>query len=97
MITSTSTVLEDFQFLDSLSDQGFDIQNAQIPNLLEKYGTIDNFKEAYTKAQKESKTIDSNLPETEMLQEAQTGDASLGERIAQEQGISVPEGTKSGS
>jgi hypothetical protein len=32
-----------------------------------------------------------------MLQEAQTGDASLGERIAQEQGISVPEGTKSGS
>jgi len=36
MITSTSTVLEDFQFLDSLSDQGFDIQNAQIPNLLEK-------------------------------------------------------------
>lgn len=97
MITSTSTALEDFEFLDSLSDQGFDIQNAQIPNLLEKYGTIDNFKEAYTKAQKESKTIDSNLPETEMLQEAQTGDASLGERISQEQGISVPEGTKFGS
>ena len=48
-------------------------------------------------AKKESKTINSNLPETEMLQEAQTGDASLGERIAQEQGISVPEGTKSGS
>ena len=97
MITSTSTALEDFEFLDSLSDQGFDIQNAQIPNLLEKYGTIDNFKETYKKAKKESKTINSNLPETEMLQEAQTGDASLGERIAQEQGISVPEGTKSGS
>jgi len=97
MITSTSTALEDFEFLDSLSDQSFDIQNAQIPNLLEKYGTIDNFKEAYRKAKKETKTINSNLPETEMLQEAQTGDASLGERIAQEQGISVPEGTKSGS
>lgn len=107
MITSTSTALEDFEFLDSLSDQGFDIQNAQIPNLLEKYGTIDNFKEAYTKAQKESKTINSNLPETEMLQEAQTGDASLGERISQEQikddkisqeqGFGIPKKTNSAS
>tara|TARA_R100000008_G_scaffold86651_1_gene80666 strand:+ start:2427 stop:3983 length:1557 start_codon:yes stop_codon:yes gene_type:complete len=97
MITSTSTVLEDFEFLDSLGDQGFDIQNAQIPNLLEKYGTIDNFKEAYRTAKKQNKKIDSNLPLTEMLEEAQTGDASLGERIAQERGISVPEGTKSGS
>lgn len=97
MITSTSTALEDFQFLDSLSDQSFDIQNAQIPNLLEKYGTIDNFKEAYRNAKKETKTYNGNLPETEMLQEAQTGDASLGERITQEKGISVPEGTKSGS
>lgn len=81
MITSTSTVLEDFTFLDSLGDQGFEIQNAQIPNLLEKYGTIDKFKEAYRNAKKESKTYNGNLPETEMLQEAQTGDANLAESI----------------
>ena len=107
MITSTSTALEDLEFLDSLSDQGFDIQNAQIPNLLEKYGTIDNFKEAYRNAKKETKTINSNLPETEMLQEAQTGDASLGERISQEQikddkisqeqGFGIPKKTNSAS
>ena len=99
MITSTSTVLEDYEYLNQLSLDGKDdlLNNELAGIILEKYGSPVNFRDAVLEARKKDKKIDSNLPLTEMLQEAQTGDASLGERIAQEQGISVPEGTKSGS
>jgi hypothetical protein len=98
MITSTSTVLEDYEYLNNLALTGqTDLLNSESENIIKKYQSGQGFKDAVLEAREKNKTINSNLPETEMLQEAQTGDASLGERIAQEQGISVPEGTKSGS
>ena len=98
MITSQTTPIQDFEYLNNLDLEGkTDLLNNESQKLIEKYGSGDAFKQAYLNAKKESKTYNGNLPTTEMLQGAQTGDASLGERIAQEQGISVPEGTKSGS
>ena len=98
MITSQTTPIQDFEYLNNLDLDGkTDLLNSESQKLIEKYGSGDAFKQAYLNAKKESKTYNGNLPTTEMLQGAQTGDASLGERIAQEQGISVPEGTKSGS
>ena len=98
MITSQTTPIQDFEYLNNLDLEGkIDLLNSESQKLIEKYGSGDAFKQAYLNAKKESKTYNGNLPTTEMLQGAQTGDASLGERIAQEQGISVPEGTKSGS
>ena len=84
MITSTSTAIQDFNFLESLGDiqpagsSGFETQNAQIKNLVDKYGSIEAFKEAYRKAINEN-NFDSNLPMTTMVEDAMSSAPNLRE------------------
>ena len=101
MITSTSTAIQDFNFLESLGDN-IDVQNAQTKNLLEKYGSIENFKQAF-RNETQGQNFDSNLPITTMaedamssapnLRELPTGDAGMAESMSRQ----LPEGTRSGS
>ena len=101
MITSTSTAIQDFNFLESLGDN-IDVQNAQTKNLLEKYGSIENFKQAF-RNETQGQNFDSNLPITTMaegamssapnLRELPTGDAGMAESMSPQ----LPEGTRSGS
>ena len=101
MITSTSTAIQDFNFLESLGDN-IDVQNAQTQNLLEKYGSIENFKQAF-RNETQGQNFDSNLPITTMaegamssapnLRELPTGDAGMAESMSSQ----LPEGTRSGS
>ncbi len=84
MITSTSTAIQDFNFLESLGDiqpagsTEFETQNAQIRNLVNKYGSIEGFKEAYRKAINEN-NFDSNLPITTMAEGAMSSAPNLRE------------------
>ena len=84
MITSTSTAIQDFNFLESLGDiqpagsTGFETQNAQIKNLVDKYGSIEAFKEAYRKAINEN-NFNSNLPMTTMVEDAMSSAPNLRE------------------
>ena len=84
MITSTSTAIQDFNFLESLGDiqpagsTGFETQNAQIKNLVDKYGSIEAFKEAYRKAINEN-NFNSNLPMTTMVEDAMSSAPNLQE------------------
>ena len=83
MITSQTTPIQDFEYLNNLDLEGkTDLLNNESQKLIEKYGSGDAFKQAYLNAKKESKTYNGNLPTTEMLEEAQTGDANLAESIA---------------
>jgi hypothetical protein len=101
MITSTSTAIQDFNFLESLGDN-IDVQNAQTQNLLEKYGSIENFKQAF-RNETQGQNFDSNLPITTMaegamssapnLRELPTGDAGIAESMSPQ----LSEGTRSGS
>jgi hypothetical protein len=101
MITSTSTAIQDFNFLESLGDN-IDVQNAQTQNLLEKYGSIENFKQAF-RNETQGQNFDSNLPITTMaegamssapnLRELPTGDAGMAESMSPQ----LSEGTRSGS
>ena len=101
MITSTSTAIQDFNFLESLGDN-IDVQNAQTQNLLDKYGSIENFKQAF-RNETQGQNFDSNLPITSMaegamssapnLRELPTGDAGMAESMSRQ----LPEGTRSGS
>ena len=59
MITSTSTAIQDFNFLESLGDN-IDVQNAQTQNLLDKYGSIENFKQAF-RNETQGQNFDSNF------------------------------------
>ena len=84
MITSTSTAIQDFNFLESLGDiqpagsTEFETQNAQIRNLVNKYGSIEAFKEAYRKAINEN-NFNSNLPMTTMVEDAMSSAPNLRE------------------
>ena len=84
MITSTSTAIQDFNFLESLGDiqpagsTEFETQNAQIRNLVNKYGSIEAFKEAYRKAINEN-NFNSNLPITTMAEDAMSSAPNLRE------------------
>ena len=84
MITSTSTAIQDFNFLESLGDiqpagsTEFETQNAQIKNLVDKYGSIEAFKEAYRKAINEN-NFNSNLPMTTMVEDAMSSAPNLQE------------------
>jgi len=84
MITSTSTAIQDFNFLESLGDiqpagsTEFETQNAQIRNLVNKYGSIEAFKEAYRKAINEN-NFNSNLPITTMAEDAMSSAPNLQE------------------
>ena len=101
MITSTSTAIQDFNFLESLGDN-IDVQNAQTQNLLDKYGSIENFKQAF-RNETQGQNFDSNLPITTMaegamssapnLRELPTGDAGIAESMSPQ----LSEGTRSGS
>jgi hypothetical protein len=98
MITSTSTAIQDFNFLESLGDN-IDVQNAQTQNLLDKYGSIENFKQAF-RNETQGQNFDSNLPITTMaegamssapnLRELPTGDAGMAESMSPQ----LPEGTR---
>jgi hypothetical protein len=98
MITSTSTAIQDFNFLESLGDN-IDVQNAQTQNLLDKYGSIENFKQAF-RNETQGQNFDSNLPITSMaegamssspnLRELPTGDAGMAESMSPQ----LPEGTR---
>jgi hypothetical protein len=83
MITSQTTPIQDFEYLNNLDLDGkIDLLNSESQKLIEKYGSGDAFKQALLNAKKESKTYNGNLPTTETLEEAQTGDANLAESIA---------------
>ena len=97
MITSTSTAINDFNFITQFSDQP-NILNDLTVQLMEKYGNRENFINSYKKEQ-ESASVQTNLPETEMLNEAKQtfrdvgGDAGIAESMSPQ----LPEGTRSGS
>ena len=97
MITSTSTAINDFNFITQFSDQP-NILNDLTVQLMEKYGNRENFINSYKKEQ-ESASVQTNLPETEMLNEAKQtfrdvgGDAGIAESMSSQ----LPEGTRSGS
>ena len=77
MITSTSTAIQDFNFLESLGDN-IDVQNAQTQNLLDKYGSIENFKQAF-RNETQGQNFDSNLPITTMAEGAMSSAPNLRE------------------
>ena len=97
MITSTSTAINDFNFITQFSDQP-NILNDLTVQLMEKYGNRENFINSFKKEQ-ESASVQTNLPETEMLNEAKQtfrdvgGDAGIAESMSPQ----LPEGTRSGS
>ena len=97
MITSTSTAINDFNFITQFSDQP-NILNDLTIQLMEKYGNRENFINSFKKEQ-ESASVQTNLPETEMLNEAKQtfrdvgGDAGIAESMSPQ----LPEGTRSGS
>jgi len=97
MITSTSTAINDFNFITQFSDQP-NILNDLTVQLMEKYGNRENFINSFKKEQ-ESASVQTNLPETEMLNEAKQtfrdvgGDAGIAESMSAQ----LPEGTRSGS
>ena len=94
MITSTSTAINDFNFITQFSDQP-NILNDLTVQLMEKYGNRENFINSYKKEQ-ESASVQTNLPETEMLNEAKQtfrdvgGDAGIAESMSPQ----LPEGTR---
>ena len=94
MITSTSTAINDFNFIQQFSDQP-NILNDLTVQLLEKYGNRENFINSFKKEQ-ESASVQTNLPETEMLNEAKQtfrdvgGDAGIAESMSPQ----LPEGTR---
>lgn len=77
MITSTSTAIQDFNFLESLGDN-IEAQNAQTQILLEKYKSIENFKQAF-RNETQGQNFDSNLPITTMAEEARSSAPNLRE------------------
>ena len=77
MITSTSTAIQDFNFLESLGDN-IDVQNSQTQNLLDKYGSIENFKQAF-RNETQGQNFDSNLPITTMAEGAMSSAPNLRE------------------
>ena len=97
MITSTSTALNDLNFIQQFSDQP-NIMNDLTVQLMEKYGNRENFLNSVRKEQ-DSASVQTNLPETEMLNEAKQtfrdvgGDAGIAESMSSQ----LPEGTRSGS
>ena len=94
MITSTSTALNDLNFIQQFSDQP-NILNDLTVQLKEKYGNRENFLNSVRKEQ-ESASVQTNLPETEMLNEAKQtfrdvgGDAGIAESMSPQ----LPEGTR---
>ena len=94
MITSTSTALNDLNFIQQFSDQP-NIMNDLTVQLMEKYGNRENFLNSVRKEQ-ESASVQTNLPETEMLNEAKQtfrdvgGDAGIAESMSTQ----LPEGTR---
>ena len=77
MITSTSTAIQDFNFLESLGDN-IEAQNSQTQILLEKYKSIDNFKQAF-RNETQGQNFDSNLPITTMAEGAMSSAPNLRE------------------
>ena len=77
MITSTSTAIQDFNFLESLGDN-INVQNSQTQNLLDKYGSIENFKQAF-RNETQGQNFDSNLPITTMAEGAMSSAPNLRE------------------
>ena len=94
MITSTSTALNDLNFIQQFSDQP-NIMNDLTVQLMEKYGNRENFLNSVRKEQ-DSASVQTNLPETEMLNEAKQtfrdvgGDAGIAESMSPQ----LPEGTR---
>ena len=94
MITSTSTAINDLNFIQQFSDQP-NILNDLTVQLMEKYGNRENFINSFKKEQ-ESASVQTNLPETEMLNEAKQtfrdvgGDAGIAESMSPQ----LPEGTR---
>ena len=94
MITSTSTALNDLNFIQQFSDQP-NIMNDLTVQLMEKYVNRENFLNSVRKEQ-DSASVQTNLPETEMLNEAKQtfrdvgGDAGIAESMSPQ----LPEGTR---
>ena len=94
MITSTSTALNDLNFIQQFSEQP-NIFNDLTVQLIDKYGNRENFLNSVRKEQ-ESASVQTNLPETEMLNEAKQtfrdvgGDAGIAESMSPQ----LPEGTR---
>ena len=58
MITSQTTPIQDFEYLNNLDLDGkTDLLNSESQKLIEKYGSGDAFKQAYLNATKESKKL----------------------------------------